>query len=624
MRNVIFSIRMMLVSLCFSLSVAAASQSTTLISLHEFVQNPIISDVKISPDGKSIAALHNVNDHIMVLVKDISAPDAATRIINVYNHDVRWIDWANNQQIIAGTLVEEGMWGDAYLLALIDKNKGDMRYLLEHLQFGNVIDTLPNDPENVLVEVFSGSPYPDVFKVSIGSKKHYERIEPSRFNINHWITDAGGNARIGLGRLPRKLIIDAKGADGRWDTIRQVDFLEDPVFYPLVINRSNIAYVLSRHESDTAALYEYDLNARAFGKRLLENEMVDIDGLYYSRQNDALGYAVYTVDQPEPYFFDDEQFKEYSSINRALPKTSNWITSRSKDEKRVIVSATGDNCPTSYYLYDREKSSLEFLGSEFPDLEQTTFPSTTAIQYKARDGMTIYGFLTIPIAHEGTPLPMVVLVHGGPRSRVQRKFDRWVQFLANRGYIVFQPNFRGSTGYGETYERSGYQQWGRDMQNDIIDGVEQLAAQDLVDADRICIMGASYGGYAALMGVARNSDIFRCAVSFAGISDLNALMIEEGFSTLNRALIDDDSGARKENSPITHAASITSPVLLAHGTKDTVVNYRHSKKMYKALKKMKKNVTFIELKGETHNLEDVKNRETFFKAMEAFLDNHMR
>jgi dipeptidyl aminopeptidase/acylaminoacyl peptidase len=594
------------------------------IPVHDLMQDPLIDDVKISPDGKIIAALYNNNDRIMVLVKDLTVDNSEPVIINVLNHDVKWLEWANNQRIITGTVVEGGIWHDYYALVVMDRDGKNIRHLISDYSMGNLIDLLPDDPDHVLVEELNinNLDYPEVYKVSVGNERKEWRVQDSRANIDHWITDANGNVRMGIGYLSDRMIIDAKMADGSWRTISANHYIKDYQYYPLAIGKNDIAYVLSYHENDKAALYEYNIDTQTFGRQLFKHDLVDITDIYYSRLKDAVEYASFALDRTELHFFDDQLGKDYLEVNQALPDTANLIVSASADEKRLIISAGSCDKPGSYYLFDRENKRLKYLGSRYPGLEQISLSKTKGTRYRARDGMTLYGYVSYPVRYSNTPYPMVVLVHGGPYTRDKNEFDPWVQFLTNRGYIVFQPNFRGSTGYGNAYWKSGYRQWGLAMEDDILDGVKILIDGNVADKTKVCIMGASYGGYAALTGVAKYSDIFCCAISIAGISDLNKLMIQKG-NYLNRVLIGDDISDRKASSPITYAENINSPVLLVHGTEDKTVYYSQSDDMYDALKRANKDVTFLKLKKETHHLEDIKNRVKLFESIDEFLDKHM-
>jgi len=617
---------LLLVILC-CLSVMPAYGKTdppVRIPVHDLMQDPLIDGVKISPDGKSIAALYNNNDRIMVLVKDLTADNSEPLIINVLNHNVKWLEWANNRRIITGATVEGGIWHDYYALVIMDKDGKNMRHLISDFSMGNLIDLLPDDPDHVLVEELNvnNMVFPEVYKVYIGNERKEQRVQASRNNIDHWITDANGDIAMGIGYLSDRMIIDAKMADGSWKTISAKQYLTDSHFYPLAIGKRGIVYVLSYHETDKAALYEYHIDTQSFGRQLFKHDLVDVDGIYYSKLNDSVEYVSFTPDATELHFFDDQLEKDYLAVNQALPGVTNLIASASADEKHLIIFSSSSGNPGSYYLFDRENLRLKYMGSRYPDLERVPLSRTRSTRYKARDGMTLYGYVSYPVTFNESPFPMVVLVHGGPYTRDKNEFDPWVQFLTNRGYVVFQPNFRGSTGYGSAYWKSGYRQWGLSMEDDILDGIKILIDGNVADRSKICIMGASYGGYAALMGVAKYPDIFCCAVSISGISDLNKLMVQKG-NFLNRVLIGDDMGDRKAVSPITYVENISSPVLLAHGAEDKTVYYSQSVDMYSALKRAKKDVTFIKLKKETHHLEDVKNRVALFEVIDKFLDKHI-
>jgi dipeptidyl aminopeptidase/acylaminoacyl peptidase len=604
--------------------VFAQTDQLAPIPVHDLMKSPLVSDVKISPDGQSVAALYNNNDRIMVLVKDLTTDNSEPTVINVLNHNVKWVEWANNNRIIAGTVVEGGIWHDFYMPIVMDKGGKNMRHLISDLSACDRIYLLPGDPDHVLVEERNAQNlyYPEVYKVSVGNRKSEQRIQESRLNIEHWIIDANGDIKMGYGYLADGMIIDAKMADGSWKTIKKNRYLIDPWMTPLAIGKTGNAYVLSYHETDKAALYEYNIETQSFVRLLYKHEQVDVSDIYYSKLKDTVEYVGFTVDAPELHFFDEQLARDYNAVSQALPGATNMITSRSSDEKRMIIFSSGSNNPGSYYLFDRENKKLKYLGSRYPDIEKRTLSKIKGVSYKARDGMTIYGYVSSPEGYGNGPYPLAVLVHGGPYARDKNQFDAWVQFLTSRGYVVFQPTFRGSTGYGNTYWKSGYRQFGLAMEDDIIDGVKVLIEDKVVDPARICIMGASYGGYAAQMGVVKYPDMFRCAISIEGISDLNRYMIQKG-NYINRLLIGDDYEERKAVSPITYAEKITCPVFLAHGTEDKNVYYSQSENMYDALKKTNKDVTFLTLKNETHHLEDVKNRMALFEAIDDFLEKYM-
>jgi dipeptidyl aminopeptidase/acylaminoacyl peptidase len=253
--------------------------------------------------------------------------------------------------------------------------------------------------------------------------------------------------------------------------------------------------------------------------------------------------------------------------------------------------------------------------------------------YKARDGYEIPAFVTLPAGAGDKQLPMVVLPHGGPESRDVRCFDWLAQFLASRGYAVLQPQFRGSTGYGEAHRKAGYRQWGRLMQDDVTDGVKALIEQGIADPKRVCIVGASYGGYAALAGAAFTPELYACAVSINGISNLSAMLnFEEAYAGKESDSVrywKDHIGLKTSpevlsRSPARAATNVRAAVLLLHGVNDSVVPIAQSREMASALKSLGKAHTLIELPGEDHWLSRSDSRTRVLTEMEAFLATHLR
>jgi dipeptidyl aminopeptidase/acylaminoacyl peptidase len=275
---------------------------------------------------------------------------------------------------------------------------------------------------------------------------------------------------------------------------------------------------------------------------------------------------------------------------------------------------------------------MHLLARPYQQIRGKELASVESTSYKARDGLDIPAFVTQPHGVEPKLLPLVVMPHGGPFARDEWSYDPWAQFLANRGYVVLQPNFRGSTGYGRSFVEKGVGQWGRTMQDDLDDGVKWLVEQGKVDPKRVCIMGASYGGYAAMWAAARNPDIYRCAISFAGISDLAAMIRydRKAFSAAryHRAWREKVQGEKSFDldtvSPLYTASQISIPLLIAHGDKDENVPVSQSKKLHEALKKANKPHEFIVFEGEGHGLQSPENAVGFLKRVEDFLRLHNR
>jgi len=305
----------------------------------------------------------------------------------------------------------------------------------------------------------------------------------------------------------------------------------------------------------------------------------------------------------------------------------------SKDRTRFLARVAGPNSPGVWYLYDRARKEVSPLGEEYPELKGAALGTTRWMTYKASDGLEIPAYVTLPPgAKPGAKLPLIVYPHGGPRSRDTYDFDFVAQFLATRGYVVLQPQFRGSWGFGDDFEAAGRGEWGGKMQADLLDGVAALAASNDIDPQRVCIVGASFGGYAALAGATLHPDAYRCAASIAGVSDLGQLLIDDA-RTHGReaAAIDElkaDLGATSSDrlaaqSPARHAAAVKAPILLIHGDKDTVVLPSQSQLMAERLKAAGKPHELVILEGENHYLTKTANRTRTLEALEQFLAKNL-
>jgi dipeptidyl aminopeptidase/acylaminoacyl peptidase len=298
--------------------------------------------------------------------------------------------------------------------------------------------------------------------------------------------------------------------------------------------------------------------------------------------------------------------------------------------KRWILFTEGDGDSGTYYLVDLNAGSAEIVATAYPAVDVADVAPSKAVTYKAADGMALSGVLTLPPGKDPKNLPLVVLPHGGPKARDHLSFDWLAQAFASRGYAVFQPNFRGSDGFGAEYRAAGDGEWGRKMQTDISDGVAELARQGVVDRKRMCIVGASYGGYAALAGVTLQNGLYRCAVSYAGLSDMTLIMREANdgsnvYTRRWRVQMGAKSAADpivRQVSPAAQAARADAPILLIQGTNDAVVEVAHERLMADALRAAKKPVEVVEIEGADHWLTGEAHRQQMLKAAVAFVEKH--
>jgi len=348
------------------------------------------------------------------------------------------------------------------------------------------------------------------------------------------------------------------------------------------------------------------------------------------RRNDRIVAGIVTDGTRTTYeFIDPRLARQWHQIEEKLSGKGPLIVSSSDDFARVVLSV-GSPAGPQYLLADMRSGEAMSLGPEYRWLPAVG--EVRAIEYPAADGLLIPGFLTLPVRGPREKMSLVVLPHGGPEARDEGGFDWWAQALANAGYAVLQPNFRGST-VSDAHVAAGHGEWGRKMQTDLSDGVRYLAGEGLIDPARVCILGASYGGYAALAGVSLQRGIYRCAVAVAGLSDLHWIVQKNAGFRLNtnlrtrygeRLLGVSDVGdpSIDERSPLEHADAVTVPVLLIHGRDDTVVPYDQSRRMADALERLHKSVQIVDLKSEDHWLSRSETRLQMLAATVAFLKAH--
>ncbi|HJQ16531.1 MAG TPA: S9 family peptidase [Allosphingosinicella sp.] len=354
----------------------------------------------------------------------------------------------------------------------------------------------------------------------------------------------------------------------------------------------------------------------------------EIGGFYTDDRSRLLIGYLEESESPIAHFFDARREKIIRATRKAFPNLNVQLIDSNEAFDRLIIYTDGSGDAGTWWIVDIKTGKADILGSSYPIAPADVGP-VSVLRYKAGDGMDLTGVLTLPPGLEAKALPVVVLPHGGPTSRDYPSFDYWAQAFASRGYAVFQPNFRGSSGFGAAFEKAGHGEWGRKMQTDISDGLAALARQGTVDPKRACIMGGSYGGYAALAGVTLQQGLYRCAVSVAGVSDVAKMyrtdVGESGSDPmLIRALKELVGSGRSlaAVSPVNFADKADAPILLIHGKNDTVVLYDQSNDMAAALRRAGKPVEFVTLAGEDHWLSGSATRLAMLKAAVAFVEKH--
>ncbi len=381
--------------------------------------------------------------------------------------------------------------------------------------------------------------------------------------------------------------------------------------------------------ADRNSVQELDLNTGTFSP-LRANDTYDLDVVRDPYSREVIGFGWTGADGDVIEFIDAELSEIQRQISERFHGGPHAIQGWDRGRNRFIVSAETPGGPATF-LFERAPGRLRLIGHQYPELAQTDVPQRQSITYRARDGVRIPAFLTLPPDVEARGLPLVVMPHGGPHAQNQRGFDWWAGFMASRGYAVLEPDFRGSTGYGRAWQEAGHGNWGNGvMQHDVTDGVRAMIASGMADADRVCIVGASYGGYAALAGAAFTPDLYACAVSVAGVSDMRRMFLRElqvaGADSMTSRFWSESMGREnfERDSPAQHVQNIQMPVLLIHGADDTVVPFNQSTWMERRMREAGKDVRLVELRGDDHWLSDASTRTQMLREIDAFLGQHLR
>ncbi len=391
-------------------------------------------------------------------------------------------------------------------------------------------------------------------------------------------------------------------------------------------------YVLTNIGRDKVTLVEYDPMSKKEVKELYANPDYDLQGIDYDQQKKKLVEVSWEGEKEERHFFDPEWKAIYEGLETKFKDYEVFITAYDDNRTKAIVWTGNDRLPAKYFLYDFKTKETQEVAKPFPWLEEENMAYTKPVTYQTRDGLTIHGYLTLPKGSEGKKLPVVVNPHGGPWARDSWGFNQEAQFLANRGYAVFQMNFRGSTGYGKKFWMASFKEWGKKMQDDITDGVQWLIKEGVADPKRVAIYGGSYGGYATLAGVCFTPDLYACAVDYVGVSNMFTFMktippywkpyLDQFYEMVGNPT--KDSLLLAEASPALHAENIKVPLFIAQGANDPRVNKNESDQMVEALKKRGVTVEYMVKDNEGHGFHNEDNRFDFYGSMEKFFDKHLK
>lgn len=646
-----------LLTLMLSLVAYFGHAKTPALNYEQFGHLPMVTQAKVSPDGKHIVALLNNAEGPSVVVSEFGKKELTTLIKLQKSQDrIDAIYWGNSGRVIASTSYSKKLFGDRIrvhrLFAvnidgsdLVELKKKNLRELDRSEQFfkdfnssSKIISLMREDKEHVLIQAYSqNDKAKSVFKVNI-YENSFDKLFVNKYNVYSWIANQNSQVVLGVGtdrNDPEITTIYSRANNSaEWQLLYSRKGYQGDTFNPLYVDNDKVI-VLSDRERGRQSLWQYDIPSGEYEKLLYGHDKFDVSGAILDSDNNRVVGAFYFDHYQREFYFDEKDTTVSAIVKNSFKQYETNIASMSEDKTKVLVSAIRDNSPEKYFWLDLENNKGAFWFSQYPYLEGQSLAGKIPFEFSASDNMVLNGYLTLPMKprHKNKNPPLVVLPHGGPIGvRDYQYFEPVVQFIANMGYAVLQLNFRGSGGFGNEYESSGYKNWGKLMQQDVYESISWLEKQGLVDTKNSCMVGFSYGGYVALTAAFQKPEQFKCVVSVAGVSDLNERIDNLAKYKSYRPFINKTMGDMNNDktiqefeslSAINHLNKIKAPILLIHGVHDTRVRFEQSANFYDKAKDADLDVDYIEFKQGTHFLDENDNRLEAFKAIEEFLSKYL-
>ena len=623
-----------------------------------FASLPRIASIQLSPSGRHLTVLRHHEGKTYLDTQTVTGQDAH-RIVTTDNQEyvITWFRWANDERVLVGVRFADSREGvdsqETRLLAVNRDGTQQNGNLLRVSSFPSIfgkkhfpqfqdrlVGTIPGDPRHVLIALDIERPLsPDVYKLDVYSGERTlvqtnPGLQPGVRNVLQWIADREGRLRVGVGQFGTTVRVIYKVPESTlWRELVEYDLAKETGMFPLAFDADpDWLYVRDQHQGK-AAIFKMNVVDRRVDRVLVAADAKhDLTGelVYAPGRKKVVGVRYGAADE-RVLFWDFDAQRLQARIDRAIPGRVNVIHSSSDDGRLHIVKSSGAAHPPQWSLFDEHDGRMVSLGKSYPDLEAAGLVSSRETFITARDGKEVPAFLTVPKDRDPRELPLILFPHGGPASQGRDAFNYWTQWFVSRGWAVLAPRFRGTEGYGDEFLRAGFQRWGLEMQDDVTDTVQWAIRSGLASAHRICIVGSGYGGYAALMGAVKQPDLYRCAVSLGGVTDLPQVVSDSRWYLNQRPVVElrigswwNDRERLRDTSPVFHANEIRLPLLLMHGAMDRAVPVSHGRDMAEALKAA--NVTtyrYVELPFADRTLSREQDRLQVFTELEQFLKSHL-
>jgi dipeptidyl aminopeptidase/acylaminoacyl peptidase len=629
-------------TILFPVGIAVASPPSAEV----FAQQPIMTGAGLSPDGTRVAFLSSLKGRFHLVIERFKPDFQRTIVAPIDEFEFEWVHWVSEDRLVVAMRYSSSrrlLETTETRLLSIDAEGRELTPIIKpgtrketgsriakdlptpQLQ-DHVVAWLPQDPEHILVAIDADLDGLDEVRRVDVRNGDYENVVNDFAGDFTWLSDPFGEVRLGWGYDGENLSVSIRNNEGRWSTTDDADWLRKQ-YVPLALTADpNVILVRGPDEAGRFVVRKLRLDTGEFLETVFEDDRIDADDIVI---DDATGAPIgisFTRDLPAVDYFDAGFRKLQATIDHALPDRINRIVSASRKHRQVLILSYTDTNPGVYRLWDRDAKSLAQYGERMQGFGDYALAPVKPVSFDARDGLTIPAYLTVPRDRAAKKLPTVVLPHGGPHARDDESYWFITQFLASRGYVVFQPNFRGSSGYGMPFAEAGNKEWGGKMQDDVTDGTKWLIDQGIADPGRICIVGGSYGGYVAAIGAAKMPHLYHCAASINGVLNL-PLQIEEDNRYFRGSEWTKYFGLEGEStkavSPFHQAESITAPMLIIQSVDDTRVHKEQGRGMAKRLRDLGKPVEYVEIEFGGHGMGNVAARRQILESLETFLAENL-
>lgn len=605
-----------------------------MISLEDFFRNSDRSGFQISPDGRHISFVAPYKDRMNIFVRPTDG-DEELQITAETERSIAGYMWADNERLL---FMKDTAGDENYRLYGVNLDGTDLRCYTDFPGVRtSIIDDLEDVPHQILIGMNRRNPEVfDPYRLDLQTGELTQLAE-NPGNWQGWMTDHNGSLRAVTAIVDgvNTQILYRDNDTEEFRPVLTTNFKEEVAFLDFTADNS-LVYAATNLGRDKIALVLMDPATCEEKEFLFEHPKYDVSGIAYSRRRGKL-LTVFCSGHKDPvrHYFDSDEKALRNRIKAHFPHHKVGVADTDKAEENLLLYVGSDRTRGAYYFYNVQDDKPRLLAETAPWLREEDLVEMHPVCYTTRDGLEIEAYLSLP--HGYTPdtaksLPTIINPHGGPWARDKWGFSSETQFLCNRGYAVFQMNFRGSTGYGRRFLEAGYKQWGRAMQDDITDGVEWLKARGISDPKRIAIYGGSYGGYATLAGITYTPHLYACAIDYVGVSNLLTFMqtIPPYWKPMLEMMYEQvgdpvrDREMLEACSPALHADRIVAPLFIAQGANDPRVNKAESDQMVAALRARGVEVEYMVKENEGHGFHNQENRFDFYRAMERFLARHLQ